>query len=239
MFYRLLMVACLLAPFSADALDAPADLVPAGLNVGDQFYVVFTTSTYPQATSTLISFYNSYVQGVAAASTISGVRAISSGFQVIGATAATNQCKPADLTKPVYNVNKTQVSSLASLMYDPGAQALGTPLKISESGQDISGAQGQAFAGCNSDGTTFTGSTLGDSLVGIGSTTATDTDWISSAGQQVGNNQNKSLYAISALLTVAPPPVNPIPTLSKWVQIMMMFLMIATAGFYGWRMMPR
>jgi hypothetical protein len=68
MFYRLLMVACLLAPFSADALDAPADLVPAGLNVGDQFYVVFTTSTYPQATSTLISFYNSYVQGVAAAS---------------------------------------------------------------------------------------------------------------------------------------------------------------------------
>jgi hypothetical protein len=216
MFYRLLMVACLLAPFSADALDAPADLVPAGLNVGDQFYVVFTTSTYPQATSTLISFYNSYVQGVAAASTISGVRAISSEFQVIGATAATNQCKPADLTKPVYNVNKTQVSSLASLMYaDPQAQPLGISLKISESGQDISGpqGQGQAFTGCSPDGSSYIPYILGNTtptvglvpLVGIGLTTATDNDWIGGA-QQVGNTSSKSLYAISALLTVAPTP---------------------------------
>lgn len=231
MFSHWLMVACLLAPFSADALDAPADLVPAGLNVGDQFYVVFTVfdNPYPQATSADITTYNSYVQGIAAASTISGVRAISSGFQVIGATATANQCQPANLTKPVYNVNKTQVSSRASLMYDP-AQPLGTPLNISQSGQVISN-QEQAFTGCNSNGTTFAGSTLGDSLVGVGRTTQTDTDWISSGGQQVSINGNKSLYAISALLTVAHTPQK-IPSLSEWSQILLGFLVITMIGWH-------
>jgi IPTL-CTERM motif len=36
-----------------------------------------------------------------------------------------------------------------------------------------------------------------------------------------------------------PPPAQPIPTLSEWAQIMMMLMMIATAGFYGWRMKQR
>jgi hypothetical protein len=31
------------------------------------------------------------------------------------------------------------------------------------------------------------------------------------------------------------PPVNPIPTLAEWAQIMMMLALIATAGFYGRR----
>lgn len=35
---------------------------------------------------------------------------------------------------------------------------------------------------------------------------------------------------------VPPPPPNPIPTLSELAQVMMMLAMIATAGFYGWRM---
>lgn len=37
----------------------------------------------------------------------------------------------------------------------------------------------------------------------------------------------------------SPTPPQPIPTLSKWAQIMMMFLMIATAGFCGWRIKQR
>jgi IPTL-CTERM motif len=36
-----------------------------------------------------------------------------------------------------------------------------------------------------------------------------------------------------------PSPTKPIPTLSEWAQIMMMLMMIATAGFYGWRMKQR
>lgn len=36
-----------------------------------------------------------------------------------------------------------------------------------------------------------------------------------------------------------PPAPQPIPTLSEWAQLMMMLAMIATAGFYGWRMKQR
>jgi hypothetical protein len=46
--------------------------------------------------------------------------------------------------------------------------------------------------------------------------------------------------ASAAAIPLAPPtPPNPIPTLSEWAQIMMMLAMIATAGFYGWRMKQR
>jgi IPTL-CTERM motif len=44
---------------------------------------------------------------------------------------------------------------------------------------------------------------------------------------------------VSVTCTNNPPPVNPIPTLSEWAQIMMMLAMIATAGLYGWRMKQR
>jgi len=39
--------------------------------------------------------------------------------------------------------------------------------------------------------------------------------------------------------TAPPAPPQPIPTLSEWAQIMMMLAMLATAGFYGWRMKQR
>jgi hypothetical protein len=45
--------------------------------------------------------------------------------------------------------------------------------------------------------------------------------------------------ASAAAIPLAPPTPQPIPTLSEWAQIMMMLAMIATAGFYGWRMKQR
>jgi len=48
-------------------------------------------------------------------------------------------------------------------------------------------------------------------------------------------------YAYGPLIPAPTPPAppQPIPTLSEWAQIMMMLAMIATAGFYGWRMKQR
>jgi IPTL-CTERM motif len=43
----------------------------------------------------------------------------------------------------------------------------------------------------------------------------------------------------SALISYLTAPPQPIPTLSEWAQILMMLAMIATAGFYGWRMKQR
>ena len=53
----------------------------------------------------------------------------------------------------------------------------------------------------------------------------------------LANNETITVQIGSAAPT--PPPPNPIPTLSEWAQIMMMLAMIATAGFYGWRMKQR
>jgi hypothetical protein len=45
--------------------------------------------------------------------------------------------------------------------------------------------------------------------------------------------------ASAAAIPLAPPTPQAIPTLSEWTQIVMMLAMIATAGFYGWRMKQR
>lgn len=45
--------------------------------------------------------------------------------------------------------------------------------------------------------------------------------------------------SITCANTPAPGPSSPIPTLGEWGQIIMMLAMIATAGFYGWRMKQR
>lgn len=50
---------------------------------------------------------------------------------------------------------------------------------------------------------------------------------------------NTSSVIVSAQTPTPPAPPQPIPTLSEWAQIMMMLMMIATAGFYGWRMKQR
>jgi hypothetical protein len=50
-----------------------------------------------------------------------------------------------------------------------------------------------------------------------------------------GTNAANTLFTYTA----PPPNPNPIPTLSEWAQIVMMLAMIATAGFYGWRMKQR
>jgi hypothetical protein len=54
----------------------------------------------------------------------------------------------------------------------------------------------------------------------------------------IGINPSGSTYT-PLIGSFVPAPTNPIPTLSEWAQILMMLAMIATAGFYGWRMKQR
>ncbi len=62
-------------------------LTPAGLAVGDQFRLIFLSSTKRNALSTDIGDYNTFVQDRAAAGH-ADIRAYSGGFGVIGCTAA-------------------------------------------------------------------------------------------------------------------------------------------------------
>lgn len=87
----LVAITTLLAlPAAAQAqTKVPSDwsLIPAGLGPGDSFRLIFGSSTERNGTTTDIPTYNTWIQNVAA-SGHTAIRAYSSGFRVVGSTAA-------------------------------------------------------------------------------------------------------------------------------------------------------
>ncbi len=79
----------LLATGAAAQTVVPGDwpLKPSGLSAGDQFRLMFITSTTRDATSSNIADYNSFVQGRAAAGHTS-IQSYSAQFRVVGSTTA-------------------------------------------------------------------------------------------------------------------------------------------------------
>ena len=74
---------------------------------------------------------------------------------------------------------------------------------------------------------TFAGNTLAGMGLTLGSYIFTLTN---------GPTSDTVTININSSAPNPPVPPQPIPTLSEWAQIVMMLIMIATAGFYGWRM---
>ena len=86
--FALLLPALSPAPVLAQT-EVPSDwaLAPSGLGAGDEFRLLFVTSTTRDATSTSIGVYNTFVQGRAAAGH-ADIRTYSSGFTAVGSTEA-------------------------------------------------------------------------------------------------------------------------------------------------------
>ena len=74
-------------PFPIETTDVPDDwgLIPSGLGVGDEFRLIFLSSTKQDATSTDIADYNTFIQSLAA-NGHPDIQAYSSGFTVVGCT---------------------------------------------------------------------------------------------------------------------------------------------------------
>ena len=116
---------CTVAVIFANANSAQAAVlvVPSGLNGGDQFQLVFVTSTTMPATSTNISDYNQHVQAAADAAGIGTGATLSFGgitwtvditWTAIGSTASTNAADNAPVSQDVYNLPGTKVDTPAS-----------------------------------------------------------------------------------------------------------------------------
>ena len=73
----------------ANAVLAGWSLTPTGLAVGDQFRLLFLSSTKRDAAATDIATYNTFIQTRAAAGH-TDIQAYSAGFRVVGCTAATD-----------------------------------------------------------------------------------------------------------------------------------------------------
>jgi large repetitive protein len=93
-------------------------------------------------------------------------------------------------------------------------------------------------AGCTSTNGGVSGTTAGPaSPITVTNLTAGKSYTCTVSASDTGGTSTSS--ASAAAIPLAPPTPQPIPTLSEWAQIMMMLAMIATAGFYGWRMKQR
>ena len=76
---------------AAPLTEVPSDwsLIPADLNTGDQFRLIFLSSTKRDGSATTIATYNTFIQDRAAAGH-TDIQAYSDGFTVVGCTADTD-----------------------------------------------------------------------------------------------------------------------------------------------------
>jgi len=186
---------------ASHALDAPAAMVPAGLNPGDEFYIIFVTSTSRDATSTDINDYNTHVNTAADLSSTKGTDDASITWRVVGATAADNQCDPYNgdgtANTPTYNLNGDIIATDRTNILDG---AIDNDIMYNQQGIDVGVVR--VWTGCNTDGSADAGNELGHigTVVTRGNAYNNGGFWINS-GTDTHTDPSR-FYAISPKLTV-------------------------------------
>jgi hypothetical protein len=208
---------------------------------GDPYQLVFVTSTTVSGSSPNLSTYNTFVNSVAATSTLPGVsnllwRAIASALNQIPAIPARTN---AMVSAPVYLVDGTTL--VATGYSDLWDGSILNPINKDQNGADVvSGTQ--VWTGCaNADGTPANfptgpfyrclGSTVAYAQFGL--VGSTDSQWINSGELPFGNANR--MYAVSGVLTVPPPSNVVIPsgalTVDLGVGVAVLTLANSTAGY--------
>ena len=138
-------------------------LTPASLAVGDQFRLIFLSSTKRNALATDIADYNTFVQDRAAAGHAS-IQAYSGGFGVIGCTAAVDARDNTSTTGtgvPIYWLDGAKVADDYADFYDGSwADEVNDKDESGADAHDTSQSDNYPFTGCQNDGTEeFAGAT--------------------------------------------------------------------------------
>ena len=153
----------------------PSDwsLMPTGLGAGDQFRLIFISSTRRDAVPTDIADYNTFIQGLAAAGH-TDIQPYSAGFAVVGCTADTDATHNTGTTGtgvPIYwlngNTNSPKVADDYANFYDGDWDEKRQNRNRDESGNsgpDTSGAGFYPLTGCEHNGTERFHSSTGVSL---------------------------------------------------------------------------
>ena len=164
-------------PTSGTVVSVGWPLTPSGLSGGDKFRLIFATSTTRDATSTDIRDYNTFVQTAAAAGH-SAIQAYSSGFRVVGCTAAVNARDSTATTftttnkgVPIYWLGGNKVADDYEDFYDGSWDDETNTKNELGSAWVSSDSSNLLFTGCGSDGTSSTNNALGASHVLLGGQT--------------------------------------------------------------------
>ena len=181
---------------------------PSGLSPGDQFRVVFVSTTQSNATSANISFYDNIVQADAAGAGLSTYGGSPVTWEVIGSTATINAVSRLPLDNvPIFLPSGTEVAAGGAALWNTATTPLLSP--INEYASGIGPVTTGMFTGTTSTGTAVPGLYLG---VGSSSTTYvedgrsdfTTPSWVA-LGETFAVGQ-ESYYAFSQVLTVIPEP---------------------------------
>ena len=181
-------------------------LVPSALGAGDQFRLLFVSSTGRNGSSSTIGDYDSHVQ-TAAASGHADIQSHSSQFKALGCTASTDARDHTGTTYtatekgvPIYYLNGNKVADDYEDFYD-GNWDSRTPKK--EDGTNASttaGHPGDVLTGCESDGTAATGNTLGAASPKVGQPWQTGKEFDSTITVQ---SNSRKVYGLSGVFRVA------------------------------------
>lgn len=176
---------------------SPIDLVPPGLNPGDQYRIVFVTSTTTAATSSDFSYYDTFVNDAA--------NAPGSLLQSLGATwqaiVSTDRISAADhigdFSVPVFLVNGLEVATGSQQLWSGQILA---PISLDEQG---SAGAPVAWTGTGPDGSLD--DPLGGSPASVGCTIVNTAQWIDFEPPNANTSVALPLYGISSILTVPEP----------------------------------
>ena len=212
-----LTVATLLTlPLQAHAqtlVDRDWPLIPTGLGTGDQFRLIFLSSTKRNGSATDIGTYNTFIQGLAAAGH-TNIRAYSAGFRVIGCTASVDAIDNTATTStgvPIYWLGGNQVADDYADFYDGSwDEEVNNKNELGTNGPDTSDDFNLPLTGCEHDGTeSFTtgdsralGSVDGDARVRVGRPNVSGQGPIRS-NRTVGVSTSRPMYGLSQVFEAA------------------------------------
>ena len=157
----LLAVAAMLGAFGSPAfaqtvVPAGWGLKPNGLTAGDQFRLLFLSSTTRDASSTAIADYNTFIQNLAAAGH-ADIQDYSAGFRVVGCTENTDARHNTSTTGtgvPIYWLDGAKVADDYADFYDGSWDDEANDKNESGTdGPDTSLLDSHPFTGCVHDGT--------------------------------------------------------------------------------------
>ena len=193
-------------------------LIPSGLGVGDEFRLLFVSSTTRNAASASISTYNTWIQNQAAAGH-TDIQDYSDTFRVVGSTAAVDArdntystYTSSDKGVPIYWLNGNKVVDEYEDFYDGGWDDEANP--TTEAGASTS-ATG-IWTGSDDDGTeSFTSSgtsfALGKEFVAIGSLNHATLGPVGDSAFNGGKNGSRPFYGLSAVFRVGQGPPTVVP----------------------------
>ena len=203
---------------AAAPTEVPAswNLKPTGLAAGDQFRLVFLSSTRRDGSSTDIAVYNTFVQGLAAAGH-ADIRAYSAGFRAVGCTADTDArdntgttYTSSDKGVPIYWLDGAKAADQYEDFYDGSwDEEANDKNESGTNGPDTSQLANYPLTGCDHDGTEELERALGASpSIRVGRPNSSNAlhGPISNTGTSVGTTTSRPMYGLSGVFLVSDSP---------------------------------